>query len=57
MSTYGQVREIPERFEKIIRKQSLRKVSKLKKNFKSFLAPIREKDAIIELTTLIEENP
>ena len=55
-STYGQVREIPERFDQILKKKPTRKVSKLKYFFKSCLALILNKDVVSELRILIEEN-
>ena len=52
-STYGQVNVIPERFEELLRKQPLKKVSNLKYFFKSCLALINDKDVVVELKTLI----
>ena len=56
-STFVQVWTIPEGFEKLIRKPQIKKVSKLKEFFKSYLALIHDKDAIVGLATLIEETP
>ena len=55
-STFGQVKVMLERFEQFLRNQPLKKVSKLKEFFKSCLALIHDKDAVTELTTLIEET-
>ena len=46
---------MPERFEQLIRKPPMKKVSKLKYFFKSCLVLINDKDVVAELTTLIEE--
>ena len=48
---------MPERFEQLIKKSPMKKVSKLKEFFKSCLALINDKDDVTELTTLIEETP
>ena len=47
---------MPEHFEQLMRKPSVKKVSKLKEFFKSCLALINDKDVVIELIALIEEN-
>ena len=47
---------MPERFEQLIRKPPMKKVSKLKEFFKSFLALIHDKDVGAKLKTLIEET-
>ena len=56
LSTSGQVRSMPERFEQLIRRSPMKKVSKLKEFFKSCLALINDKDVVAELTALIEET-
>ena len=55
-STYGQVRSMPELFEQLIRRSTMKKVSKLKEFFKSCLALIHDKYVVSKLTTLIEET-
>ena len=55
-STSGQVIETPEWFEQLNRKSPMKKVSKLKYIFKSCLALIHDKNDVVELTALIEEN-
>ena len=54
-STFGQVRAIPERFEQLIRKPPMKKVSNIKEFFKNCLTLIHDKDVVTELTSLIEE--
>ena len=51
-----QLSYMPERYEKLIRRIPTKKVSKLKEFFKSGLALIHEKDVVVELKTLIEDN-
>ena len=46
-----------ERFEQLIRKPLMKKVSKLKEFFKSCLALINDKSVVTEMTSLIEETP
>ena len=53
-STSGQVKTMLERFEQLIRKPPMKKVSKLKEFFNFFLSLINNKDVVAELTTLIE---
>ena len=48
---------MPERFEQLIRKKPMKKVSKLKYFFKIFLVLINDKDVVAEILALIEENP
>ena len=55
-STYGKVNTIPERFEQLIRKPPMKKVSKLKEFLKSCLVLINDKDVVTELTAFIEET-
>ena len=55
-STSGHVRAIPERFEQLIRKSPMKKVSKVKYIFKSCLPLIHDKDDVMELIALIEEK-
>ena len=52
-STSRKVREMSKRFDQIIRKQPMRKVSKLQKNFKSCLTLIHDKDDVAELIALM----
>ena len=56
-STSREVKTMPKRFEQLIRKAPMKKVSKLKYFFKSCLALISDKYVLAELTTLIAENP
>ena len=56
-STSGQVKTMLERFEQLIRKPPMKKVSKLKEFFKSCLALINDKYNVAKLKTLIEETP
>ena len=46
--TSGQIKVMPEIFEQLLRKQPLKKVSKLKEFFKSYLSLINVKDAFAE---------
>ena len=55
-STYRQVNTIPELFEHLLRKKTLKKVSNIKEFFKICLALINDKDVVTELETLIEET-
>ena len=55
-STSGQVIVMPKRFEQLIRKPPMKKVSKIKDLFKRFLALIHDKDADAEFPALIEET-
>ena len=57
LSTSGRVKTMPKRFEELIRKTPMEKVSKLKEFFKIFLALINDKDVVVELTSIIEETP
>ena len=45
-----------EPFEQLIRKPPMKKVSKLKEFFKSFLSLIHDRDVVAKLTALIEET-
>ena len=60
-STSGQVKDMPERFQKIFEQQSIDKttdkVSKLKPFLSSCLALIKDKEAIVELEALIKTIP
>ena len=56
-STSAEVKEIPERFQQIFRKQAPNKVSKLRSFLSSFLALIHDKDVVTKLQDLIEETP
>ena len=53
LSTPGQVRSIPKRFEQLIRKPPMKNVREF---FKICLALIHYKDEVAELTTLIDET-
>ena len=55
-STSVQVIVMLEIFEQLIKRPPTKKVSKLKDFFKSCLALIYDKDVVIELTALIEDN-
>ena len=48
-----QVKQMAERIEKLLRKQPMKKVSKIKEFFKSCLALIHDKDVVVELKSLI----
>ena len=55
-STSGKVKAMPKRFEQLLSKQPMKKVSKLKYIFKSCLALIHDRDVVQELKSLIEET-
>ena len=47
---------MPEIFEQLLRKQPMKKVSKIKEFFKSCLALIHDRYVVADLITLIEET-
>ena len=47
---------MPEIFEQLIRRIPTKKVSKIKEFFKICLALIHDKDVVMELVALIEDN-
>ena len=45
---------MPKRFEQLLKKKPMKRVSKIKEIFKICFALLNDKDVVVELTTLIE---
>ena len=55
VSNEGPILELPLQFEQLFQRKLTKKTSKLKNLFKSCLALIKDKDVVVDISTLVEE--